>query len=112
MRAEEEQHLVALRQGEPVQPFQHGLGHRLDESVVHRPAVDDAPLEGVPQSGLRTGAPELVETRTRRAAGELGVLGEGDRTLHTVGLHGAERVLALRTHVAEGDVELVRRGFG
>ena len=62
---------------------------------------------------VRTGgAPELVETRTRRAAGELGVLGEGDRTLHTVGLHGAERVLALRTHVAEGDVELVRRGFG
>ena len=40
-----------------------------------------------------------------------GILGEGDRPLDAVGLHGAERVFALRLDVAEGDVELVRRGL-
>ena len=68
--------------------------------------------ERVPQPGAIGGAPELVQARAGGAAGELGILGEGDGPLDPVRGHGAERVLALGLDVAEGDVEPVRRGLG
>ncbi len=109
VRAEQEQDLVPHGGVELREPFAHRVGHRPDEPGVHRPPVDDAPLECVPQARALGGAPELVQARAGGAAGELGVLGEGDRALDAVRRHGAKRVLALGLDIAKRHVEAVRR---
>ena len=85
---------VAVGGIELLQSLAHRLGHRGDEPVVHRPAIDDAPLERILEPGPPGGPPELVQARAGGAAGELGILGEGDGALDAVRGHRAERILA------------------
>jgi hypothetical protein len=111
VRAEQDQHLVTIGGIELLQPLPHRLGHRRDEPVVDRPAVDDAPRERIPESRALGGAPELVQARAGRTAGELGILGKSHGALDPVLRHGAERVVALGRDVPEGDVEAVGRSL-
>src|SRR5690242_9275561 len=106
--AEEENDFMAILRRKAVQTLADGFAHRLDESWMYRPPVDQAPRERVLQSGPCCRPPELVEARPGGAAGKLGVLGECDGPLDAIVPHLAERVLALGPSIAEGNIELVR----
>src|SRR4051812_50159367 len=78
---------------------------------MDRPAVDDAPLKGIQQTGSPRGAPELVQAGSGGTAGELRILREGDGALDSIGVHLPKRLVAGGPGISKGDVKAVGRRF-
>src|SRR5262249_5596429 len=109
MRAEEKERPVSDGGWEPLQSFAHCSAHRGNEASMDWPAIDQAPLKAAAESRSVERAPQLVEARPRGAAGDLGILTEGDSVLPSVCRHCTKRVITRRLDIAEGHVEAVRR---
>src|SRR5262249_35389350 len=105
MRAEQKDYFAAILGRKSLQPLADSLCYGLDEPVVNRPAIHDAPLECLFQAEPIYRPPEIVETRSRGCAGELWVLSKGDGALDSVCPHRLERVLARGPHITERDIE-------
>src|SRR3954464_3883593 len=108
MGAEENHNILPVAGGEARQTILNRLAHRLDEPGMDRPAVDDAPLKGIQQTGSPRGAPELVQAGSGGAAGELRILGEGDGAFDSIGVPLAKRIVAGGPGVPEGNVKSMR----
>src|SRR3954451_2362858 len=111
MGAEENHNIVPVAGGETRQTILNRLAHRLDEPGMDRPAVDDAPLKGIQQTGSPRGAPELVQAGSGGTAGELRILREGDGALDSIGVHLPKRLVAGGPGISKGDVKAVGRRF-
>lgn len=83
-----------------------------DEAGVGRPAVNDAPFDGVLRVEFFRPFPEFVEGGTCGGAAVLRILGECDSALDARGLELAEGVFCEGIGVAEGDKGFVGGGGG
>src|SRR3954454_23558655 len=111
MGAEENHNILPVAGGEARQTILNRLGHRLDEPGMDRPAVDDAPLKGIQQTGSPCGPPELVQAGSGGTAGELRILGESDRALDSIGVHLPKRLVAGGPGISEGNIKAMGCGL-